>query len=74
MKPNRIGVTALAAALDIPAARLLGILVGHQPVTSETAKRMARHFDTTDAFWLNLEANYARSRGPRPRRRRSPAE
>ena len=29
-----------------------------EPLTSDTALRLARYFDTSERFWLNLQARY----------------
>ena len=42
-------------ALRVPANRITAILAGRRAVTAETALRLARHFGTTAAFWLNLQ-------------------
>ncbi len=71
MKPRRLGVTALATALDMPAGKLLGILLGQRPISNQSAACLACFFDTTVGFWTNLQVNYDLSTPPRPRRRRT---
>ena len=55
-----MGLTAhaLALALRVPANRVTAILAGERAVTADTALRLARHFGTNAAFWLNLQKRY----------------
>ena len=55
-----MGLTAhaLALALRVPANRVTAILAGERAVTADTALRLARHFGTSAAFWLNLQKRY----------------
>ena len=63
------GMSALAMALRVPAARIGAILHGERAVTADTAPRLARYLGGTAQFWLNLQGNYdiamaERKRGP----------
>ena len=49
---------ALAKALRVPSNRITGIINGERAVTADTALRLARYFDTTPEFWLNLQSAY----------------
>ena len=42
----------------MPANRIMAILGGRRAGTAETARRLARLFGTTSAFWLNLQTAY----------------
>jgi antitoxin HigA-1 len=55
-----LGVTAAQLARDIhvPANRITGILHGTRSITADTALRLARYFDTSAAFWMNLQQIY----------------
>jgi addiction module HigA family antidote len=55
-----LGMTAhaLAQALRVPAPRVNDLVRERRSVTPDTALRLARYFDTTPQFWLNLQANY----------------
>ena len=46
---------ALAKALDVSAGRIRAILNGKRGVSANTALRLARYFDTTPEFWVNLQ-------------------
>jgi len=58
LEPLSLSAHALALALRVPANRISAILAGRRAVTAETALRLARHFGTTPAFWLNLQKAY----------------
>jgi len=58
MAPLALTAYAVAKALHVPQTRLGEILAGRRAVTADTALRLARHFGTTPAFWLNLQAFY----------------
>ena len=49
---------ALAKALRVPVNRITGIVKGQRAITADTALRLARYFDTTPEFWLNLQTHY----------------
>lgn len=55
LEPLALSAHALALALRVPANRISAILAGRRSVTAETALRLARHFGTSAAFWLNLQ-------------------
>jgi addiction module HigA family antidote len=58
MAPRNLTANALALALRVPANRISDIVRGTRGVTAETALRLARYFDTTPQFWLNLQARF----------------
>jgi addiction module HigA family antidote len=47
-----------ALALNVAATRLHEIVKERRGITVDTAYRLARYFDTTPEFWLNLQAMY----------------
>lgn len=49
---------ALAMALRVPAPRINDIVRQTRGITPDTALRLARYFDTTAEFWMNLQAAY----------------
>jgi addiction module HigA family antidote len=53
-----LSANALAAALRVPANRIIGIVNGQRPVTADTALRLARYFGTTAEFWMGLQKDY----------------
>ncbi|WP_059947419.1 HigA family addiction module antitoxin [Burkholderia ubonensis] len=58
LTPLEMSVNALALALSVPATRLHEIVKERRGVTADTAYRLARYFDTSPEFWLNLQATY----------------
>lgn len=55
LKRYGITQTELAARLHIPFQRVNMIVQEKRAVTPDTALRLARLFDTTVDFWLNLQ-------------------
>ena len=58
LAPLGMSVTALAKELNITTARLNEIVTGRRGITADTALRLARYFNTTPKFWLNLQVAY----------------
>jgi antitoxin HigA-1 len=60
MAPYGMSASALARALDVPANRITEIVAKVKPraITPDTALRLARYFDTTPQFWLNLQLSH----------------
>lgn len=56
--PLDISANALAMRLHVPAPRINDIVRERRSVTPDTALRLARCFDTTAQFWLNLQSSY----------------
>jgi len=53
-----MSANALAKALKVPAPRINDVLRGRRGISADTALRLARYFDTTPQFWLNLQTAY----------------
>lgn len=53
--PLGMSANALAKALRVPAPRINDIVRERRGVSADTALRLARYFDTTARFWLNLQ-------------------
>jgi antitoxin HigA-1 len=49
---------SLAKAIGVPRDRMEKIMREKRAVTAETAARLARYFNTSAQFWLNLQANF----------------
>jgi len=49
---------SLAKALHVPRDRIEKLVREKRAITADTAMRLARYFDTTPQFWLNLQANF----------------
>jgi antitoxin HigA-1 len=54
--PGRKG--SLAAALRVPRTRIERLAREETPVTADTALRLGKYFNTSPAFWLNMQAQY----------------
>jgi len=48
----------LALDLRVPVTRIAEIVHQHRGITPDTALRLARYFNTTPSFWLNLQTAY----------------
>ena len=58
LKPLKMSANKLALELRVPATRLSEIVHGRRSITADTALRLARYFNTTPKFWLNLQSAY----------------
>jgi antitoxin HigA-1 len=58
MKPLGLTVNRLALELRVPATRIGEIVHERRRITTETALRLARFFNTNAQFWLNLQNFY----------------
>jgi addiction module HigA family antidote len=68
--PMKISVYTLAQAIKVPRSRVNDIVLGRRGITADTAFRLARYFDTTPDFWINLQARYDLDAAERKLRRR----
>ena len=57
---ERLGITQyqVAKAIDVPPRRVNEIVKGIRSITPDTALRLARYFETSEAFWMDLQAKY----------------
>ena len=62
-----MSANALAVKLHVPAPRINDIVRERRAVTPDTALRLARYFDTTAQFWLNLQNSAFRQSKNLPR-------
>lgn len=58
MIPLGISSNALARALNVTPARINEIVRERRGISADTALRLARFFNTSHHFWINLQANY----------------
>lgn len=58
LKPLEISQHKLAMDIRVPATRIGDIVHGRRAVTPETSLRLARYFQTSPEFWLNLQQNF----------------
>jgi antitoxin HigA-1 len=63
-----LGMTshALAMQLRVTPSRINEMVREQRPVTIETALRLARCFNTTPEFWMNLQQAYELKTLPKP--------
>jgi len=58
MEPFSLSMNRLALDLRVPVTRIAKIVHERRGITPDTALRLARYFDTSAAFWLNLQSAY----------------
>jgi len=58
MEPMRLSMNKLSLELHVPVTRVAEIVHERRGITPDTALRLARYFNTTPRFWLNLQAAY----------------
>ncbi|WP_430250389.1 HigA family addiction module antitoxin [Neorhizobium sp. DAR64860/K0K1] len=56
--PLRMSASALAKKLNVPRTRIERLAAEQTAVTPDTALRLARFFNTTPEFWMNLQISY----------------
>jgi addiction module HigA family antidote len=58
LRPMELSQNQVAISMQVPARRINEIVCGKRSVTADTALRLARYFDTSSQFWMNLQARY----------------
>jgi antitoxin HigA-1 len=58
MQPLGLTAYRLAKDLGVPVTRIQAIVTERRAITGDTALRLARYFDTTPEFWLNMQRDY----------------
>ncbi|HTJ89581.1 MAG TPA: HigA family addiction module antitoxin [Acidocella sp.] len=58
MEPLGLSARALAREIGVPPNRITAILHGERGITAETAIRLARRFNSSARFWMNLQVAY----------------
>ena len=58
LDPLKLTITDAADGLGMARKNLSSIINGRTGISSETALRLAKAFDTTPELWLNLQVNY----------------
>ena len=56
--PYDVSQYELAKVVGVPPRRIYEIVHGKRSITPDTALRLARAFDVSDRFFLNLQAKY----------------
>jgi addiction module HigA family antidote len=58
LKPLQLSMNKLAMDLHVPVTRIAEIIHERRGIAPDTALRLARYFNTSARFWLNLQAAY----------------
>ncbi len=58
LAPLGMSPGALARKLRVPRTRIERLAKGVHPVTSDTALRLAKYFNTTPEFWMAMQTSY----------------
>ncbi|MDR0780862.1 MAG: HigA family addiction module antidote protein [Pseudomonadales bacterium] len=58
MIPLGLSSNALARAIGVTPTRVNDIARERRSITADTALRLARYFNTSHEFWMNLQAHY----------------
>ena len=58
MTARNLSGNKLALALRVPSGRITQILNGKRGISAETALRLARYFNNSAQFWMNLQSRY----------------
>ena len=58
MKPLGLSMNRIALDLRVPLTRIADIVHGRRGITPDTALRLARYFQNTPVFWMNLQVRY----------------
>jgi len=53
-----LSTRTLAIALQVPASFIKDLVREKRNITPDIAQRLARYFDTTPQFWINLQVSY----------------
>jgi antitoxin HigA-1 len=56
--PLGMSAGSLARKLHVPRTRIERLVKETQPITADTALRLAKFFDTTPHYWLNMQVAY----------------
>jgi addiction module HigA family antidote len=57
LEPLNLTQQKLADAIGVTRVRINEIILGKRSVTPDTAFRLAKFFNTTPDFWINLQMN-----------------
>ncbi|HEY9277227.1 MAG TPA: HigA family addiction module antitoxin [Methylotenera sp.] len=58
LEPLGMTPNALSIHLRVPAPRINDVVREKRGITTDTALRLARYFNTTAQYWLNLQTSY----------------
>ena len=58
LKPYGLSMNKLALDVRVPVTRIADIVAERRAITSDTALRLGRYFNTSPQFWMNLQVKY----------------
>ncbi len=58
LEPMGISQYRLSKDISVPPRRINEIVHGNRAVSANTALRLAKYFEVTPQFWLNLQSHY----------------
>ena len=58
MKPLGLSMNRLALGLRVPVTRIADVVHERRAISTDTALRLGRYFNTTPIFWMNLQVRY----------------
>ncbi|WP_439527209.1 HigA family addiction module antitoxin [Pannonibacter sp.] len=58
LDPAGLSAGKLARLLNLPRTRIERLLKGETAMTVDTAMRLARFFETSPQYWLNMQTDY----------------
>jgi addiction module HigA family antidote len=58
LEPLAISQSRLAKDVHVPLGRIKELVLERRGISADTALRLARYFNTTPQFWLNLQTKF----------------
>jgi addiction module HigA family antidote len=58
MQPLGLSMNKLALNLRVPVTRIAEIVHKRRAISTDTALRLGRYFNTTPVFWMNLQVRH----------------
>ena len=58
LKPLGVSQYKIAKDISVPPPRINEIVHGKRSISADTALRLARYFNLSERFWMNLQARY----------------
>jgi addiction module HigA family antidote len=58
LQPMAISQNRIARDIDVSPRRINEIVHGKRAITADTAVRLAKYFNTSEAFWMGLQSDY----------------
>ena len=58
IKPSNLQPCNIEEVTGLSMSLIHGLVTGYEGITEDTAAKLAKAFDTTPEFWLNLQQTY----------------